>query len=72
MSNVSTGNRYFVFDEVNEVVVEGGFATRSQARMFKRDLDYKTKAANQFRNTPSNFKVYTDMDHPRGPGIYLH
>lgn len=72
MAKFNSGNRYLVYDDSKLSIVEQGFSSRSAARMFKRELDYKLKAENQFRNTPSPYKVFTDNDHPRGSGIYLH
>lgn len=72
MARINTGNRYLVYDDNTKTVIEQGFSSRQAARHVKRVLDYQNKAANQFRNTPSFVKVFTDVDHPRGAGIYLH
>lgn len=72
MARVNTGSRYMVFDKETNTIIEQGISTRAKARVLKRTLDYQRSAANQFRATPSPIVVYTDTDHPRGAGIYLH
>ena len=64
--------RYAVIDKTTQSVASEGHKTRNAARMAKRDLEYKHRAANGFRPTPSRYFVETDVDHPSGPGIYYH
>lgn len=64
--------KYAVIDESTQTVVSEGHSTRQAARLAKRDLDYKASAANGFRNTPSHYYVESDVDHPKGAGIYYH
>ena len=72
MSNTNTGNRYMVYDDTNKIIVEQGLSSRRKARSLKRLIDAQAREANQGRSTPSCIKVFTDVDHPRGEGIYLH
>ena len=64
--------RYALIDKETQAVVKEGIATRAAARVAKRELEYKVRAANDFRNTPSRYMVETDIDHPAGGGIYIH
>jgi hypothetical protein len=67
-----TQNKYAVVDKTTTAVVLRGLKTRQAARIAKRELEYKHRAANEHRNLPSRYFVETDVDHPYGPGIYLH
>jgi hypothetical protein len=64
--------RYVVIDKQTTQVVVDNLRTRDAARIAKRDLEYKHREANEFRNMPSRYFVETDIDHPSGAGIYLH
>ena len=65
-------NKYAVVDKQTTEVVARGLRTRREARLVKRDLEYKNLAANNHQPLPSRYFVETDVDHPNGPGIYLH
>ena len=64
--------KYVLIDKETQEVVHQGIRTRQEARILKRELEYKHSAANDFRPMPSRYFVETDVDHPSGAGIYLH
>lgn len=63
---------YVVIDTQSESQVGSGFRTRNLARLFKRELEYKHKAANGFRTIPSRYYVETGLSNKNGAGIYSH
>lgn len=64
--------KYAIIDKQTTNVVVDHLQTRQEARILKRELEYKHRAANEFRNMPSRYFVETDVDHPAGPGLYYH
>ena len=64
--------KYSVVDERSGEAVVEYLPSRAKARLAKRELEYKNRAENGFRPTPSRYWVETDIDHKNGAGIYLH
>lgn len=64
--------RYVVIDKSTEQVVVEDLRSRQSARIAKRQLEYAAREANGFVQSPSKYYVETDVDHPRGAGIYSH
>lgn len=64
--------KYAVIEAATQMVVSDGHNTRQSARIAKRELDYKDSAADNFRNKPSRYYVESDVDHPKGAGVYYH
>lgn len=65
-------NRYVVIDKQTEAVVVKGLRTRQDARIAKRELEFKHRAENSHHAMPSRYYVETDVDHPAGVGLYYH
>lgn len=63
-------NKYAIVERSTTLIVSRGFHSRQAARIAKRELEYKIRAANEHRNMPSHYYVETDIDHPNGAGIY--